>query len=166
MRKEELIMTDKDLKRLNRQEVLQILLDTLRENEALQQKLAKVTEQYEQKEIAVSNCGSMAEASLMINDVFAAADKAAEQYLYNIQTNESRCREILEEAQAQAEKIVADAEAQAADIRAAAEADAEKQAGNAKQKSEQYWNEVSSRLERFYEEHRGLREMLSTRDNR
>jgi cell division septum initiation protein DivIVA len=102
-------MTDKEFKRLNRSELIDIIyqfqlkVDELTEqNEELEQKLAD-------KRIRLSNAGNIADAALEINDCFRSAQNAAEQYLNEIKA-------IREEAEAERQRIIADAQAEAAAI--------------------------------------------------
>jgi cell division septum initiation protein DivIVA len=106
-------MTDKEFKRLNRSELIDIIyqfqlkVDELTEqNEELEQKLAD-------KRIRLSNAGNIADAALEINDCFRSAQNAAEQYLNEIKA-------IREEAEAERQRIIADAQAEAAAILACA----------------------------------------------
>lgn len=73
-------MTDKDLRRLSRAELLDILYeqrkryeDSLAENQALRQQL-------EDRTLRIASAGSIAEAAIQVNGVFEAAQAAADQY--------------------------------------------------------------------------------------
>lgn len=77
-------MTDRELRKLSRSELLEILLSQGKEIERLQNELKTTKVKLKDKEILMSNSGSIAEASLKINGVFEAAQKAAEQYITNI----------------------------------------------------------------------------------
>lgn len=85
-------MTDKELRRLNRGELLELLLSRMEENEKLRQQLARADAALAERRVAIDNAGSLAEAALKLNGVFEAADQAAKQYLENLQqrTTESR----------------------------------------------------------------------------
>ena len=68
-------MTDKDLRRLSRAELLDILYeqrkryeDSLAENQALRQQL-------EDRTLRIASTGSIAEAAIQVNGVFEAADR-------------------------------------------------------------------------------------------
>ena len=76
-------MTKKELKRMNRSRLLKLLLEVERENEALRRENEALTQKLEDKTLAISRAGSIAEASLQLNEVFAAAQRAADQYLLN-----------------------------------------------------------------------------------
>ena len=73
-------MTDKELRRLSRAELLEMLLMLKEENEKLKQAEA----QLQNRRIMIKEAGSIAEAALQLNDVFAAADRAVQQYLENV----------------------------------------------------------------------------------
>lgn len=77
-------MTDKELRRLKRAELLEMLLEQTKKVEALQAELELKNRELENKRILIEKAGSIAEASLRLNEVFETAQKAADQYLYNI----------------------------------------------------------------------------------
>lgn len=76
-------MKKKDLRHLNRRDLLKLLLDVQRENEALHQENETLRAEVEQKRIDISQLGSIAEASIKLNRVFEAAQAAADQYVAN-----------------------------------------------------------------------------------
>ena len=78
-------MTDKELKKLNKAELLELLTIQSAENERLKRQLEEVQQKLEDRTILIERSGSIAEAALRINEVFEAAQKAADQYLYNIE---------------------------------------------------------------------------------
>lgn len=77
-------MTDKELRRMSRLELLEILIEQMEENERLRQELNKVQTEPEHMQFAVKRVGTLAEAAMEINGVFEAADKAAKEYLENV----------------------------------------------------------------------------------
>lgn len=77
-------MTGKELKKLNRADLLELLLEERRENERLRNQLAKANDRLNDRSIQIETAGSIAEAALQLNNVFAAAQAAADQYLENI----------------------------------------------------------------------------------
>lgn len=130
-------MTDKELRRLNRGELLKMLLAETEENEALRQKLAQREKELSDRRISLDECGSIAQAALSLNGVFEAAQSAAEQYLENVRQMtdrqdeickrmqdeaEEKARRILNEAREESEKIRREADAYSARIREEAEA--------------------------------------------
>ncbi len=77
-------MTDRELKRLSRAELLELLLDQTKENRRLRRRLKAAEEELAGRRIAVEQAGTMAEAALKLNGVFEAADRAVRQYLENV----------------------------------------------------------------------------------
>ncbi|MBQ1271458.1 MAG: DNA repair protein [Clostridia bacterium] len=77
-------MTDKELRKLTRAELLEMLISQMKENERLQEQVEELAAQLEDRRIMLEEAGSIAEASLRLNGVFQAAEKAAQQYLDNI----------------------------------------------------------------------------------
>lgn len=78
-------MTDKELRRLSRMELIGLLLEQTRESERLRQELEQTKALLEDRRILLSNAGSIAEASLQINQVMEAAQRTADQYIENVQ---------------------------------------------------------------------------------
>lgn len=77
-------MTDKELRRLSRSELLEMLIDQTEENHQLKTRLEQAEAQLRDRKIMVEKAGSLAEAALQLNHVFEAADRAAQQYLENV----------------------------------------------------------------------------------
>ena len=84
-------MTDKQLKKLRRVELLEMLLEQTKENDRLREENAQLRSRLESRDIAVQEAGSIAEAALRLNGIFEAAQLAADQYLHNVkrQTQEA-----------------------------------------------------------------------------
>ena len=70
--------------KLKKSELLEIMLAQSKEIDKLRAKLAKVQAQLAEREIAIKESGSIAEASLKLNKVFEEAQKAADQYVENV----------------------------------------------------------------------------------
>ena len=77
-------MTDKELQRLRRSELLEILLAQQKQIDSLKKELAEANEQLAERKIILEKSGSIAEAALKLNGIFEAAQQAADQYLYSI----------------------------------------------------------------------------------
>lgn len=77
-------MTDRELRKLSRTDLLELLLEESRENERLRDQLRQANEELASRRIEINNAGSIAEAALRLNGVFQAAEQAAAQYLENI----------------------------------------------------------------------------------
>lgn len=93
-------MTDKDLKRLRRDELLEMLIAQSKRTEQLERELDEARAALQSRDIFLEEAGSIAEAALRINGVFEAAQAAAQQYLDNIR----RISGVRPEAAAEPEK--------------------------------------------------------------
>jgi len=95
-------MTDKELRKLKRFQLLELLIMQIKENEDLRQQLNDAESREQERDLRLADLGSVAEASMELHGVFTAAQKAADDYLAA--------------ARRQAEDIVADAHRQAKEI--------------------------------------------------
>lgn len=77
-------MTDKELRKLSRADLLEMLLVQSKEVDRLRSELEEANRKLEDRKILLANSGSIAEAALKFNKVFEAAQMAADQYLENI----------------------------------------------------------------------------------
>lgn len=77
-------MTEKELRRLSRRELLEMLITRTIENERLTEELQQARKELSDRKLIQECAGSMAEAALQLNGVFEAADRAAREYLGNI----------------------------------------------------------------------------------
>ena len=84
-------MKKRNLKRLRRRDLLELLINLSKENEVLREKNQELEAQLSRRDIAVSEAGTLAEAALMLNGVFQAAQAACDQYIENMQ---QRCRQM------------------------------------------------------------------------
>ncbi len=134
-------MTDKELKRMNRQELLEMLVEQAEENKALRQQLQAAQSQLEDRRILLEKAGSISEAALQLNGVFEAAQAAAQQYLDNVRLltadQDAICRRMEAEARAKAEAIMAEADAYSRKTHDAAD---------------RYWRQVTANVRKLIEE--------------
>lgn len=77
-------MTDRELRKLSRADLLELLLKETQENERLRAELEEANKKLADRTILIENSGSLAEAALRMNGVFEAADRAVRQYLENV----------------------------------------------------------------------------------
>lgn len=77
-------MTNKELKRLSRKSLLEMLIAEMEQNEALRKELEQAKAELSDRRIVFERAGSLAEAALQLNGVFEAADNAVRQYVENI----------------------------------------------------------------------------------
>lgn len=158
-------MTDNDLKKLSRNDLLQMLLDQGREMQELKEKLAAAEEALRDKTIKIDQAGSIAEAALTLNRVFEAAQAACQQYTSNIrdlsQKQEEICARRESESLAKANEIIEEAKRQKNAIERNTRAQCAVMLEKAKLESQKYWSDVSAKLEAFSATHAELRRLLS-----
>ena len=95
-------MDAKSLKKLNRRELLELMVQISEENEALAHENEVLKAEIENRKLSAKEVGSLAQAALDANNFFIAAEKSAKLYLENIarmeQETKERCSKLLEEA--------------------------------------------------------------------
>ena len=110
-------MTSKELKRLRRTDLLEMLLELSRENDKLRKDNQELRQQLQDRTILIENSGSLAEAALQLNGIFEAAQAACEQYTQNIQSRsenlEQYCRQMEQQTREQCEAMLANAREEA-----------------------------------------------------
>lgn len=94
-------MNKKDLKKLSRNDLLELYLGEREENEKLQAENERLKKELEDKKLNITKFGTMAEAALSIAGVFEACDRACaiyrENYLEGISSAYSRACDILKD---------------------------------------------------------------------
>lgn len=139
-------MRKNEIKNLSRRELLEMLIEQGKENDRLKDLLREAERRLESRELKIQDAGTMAEAAMALNDVYAAADAAAAQYLENIRlASEDRQQEydrIISEAQQQAAAILSEAEQKSSEQTA----EAETVLAEARQQAEQLTSEAETVL--------------------
>lgn len=160
-------MTEGELKKLNRAELLAMLISVTQRCDELEIELLEAEEKLDSRDIEISRAGSLAEAALRINKVLEAADQAGAQYLANLQ------RMYPGDGSVDASQIIAatasmgGTSATEAETRARCqkiEAETRKRCmemiENAKRDSQAYWDEVYKRIRRYSETMETLKKSL------
>ncbi len=103
----------KNLQKLSRLELLELLLAQTRETEQLRERLEQAEAALQDRNLKVEKAGDLAQAVLVVNEVMETAQKAAQQYLENIEQmkrdTERSCKDMLAQARLEAEQIRMDA---------------------------------------------------------
>lgn len=116
-------MTDRELRRLSRADLLEMMIALSKENEQLRIELVETQQRLADRIVSLERAGSIAEAALQLNGVFEAAQNACEQYIENMRVRSERsaqmeaetrekCARMLEEAE---RKVNASSEPEAVD---------------------------------------------------
>ena len=147
-------MTERDLRRLSKTEMLTIIRDQEAEILQLRAESAKLEGELAARQLRAEECGSIAEAALQLNGVFQAAQQAADQYLVSIHSRESKINERIYEMEREAEQRIQERLRSAEEQCRAMDMQARRQAAA-------YWEQLRLLLDQYYQSHRGLAAMLS-----
>ena len=143
-------MTDRELQKLKRVELLQLLVELGRELDALRRELEETKKQLADRELHMQEAGSIAEASMQLNGVFEAAQRAADQYLESIRYQsehvEEKCAALEAATRLRCEQMVKEAEATVQ---------------QAQKDSDECWRDVKGKLEGFLQQQTALQGLLS-----
>ena len=142
-------MTDKELRRLSRSELLEMLIAQTEENDRLKIRLEQAEAQLRDRRISIDKAGSLAEAALSLNGVFQAAEAAAQQYLENIQRisgqQDTICRSMKEKTEKETARMRQEAQAYSQKVHAEADA---------------YWKQIVAKAAKLLSDQEALREMI------
>lgn len=116
-----------------------------------QAQLAAAQAQLDDRRIACEQAGTMAQAAMTLNGVFAAADEAAAQYLENLRLFTERqhriCAGIEQETRDKAEAMLRETQ---------------ERCRAREREADAYWEKLSSKLEQFCAQHKELRELMES----
>ena len=103
-------MTEKELRRLSRADLLEMLIAQSEELREVKERLAAAETALASRIIEINNAGSIAEASLQLNGVFEAAQAACAQYTESIRSLNKRteliCRQMEKDSRRQADSLL------------------------------------------------------------
>ena len=124
-------MTDRQLRKASRVDLLKLLLEERKEKEELRQQLLQTQEQLQQRKIAIDQSGTLAEAALKLSGIFDAAQIACQYYTENIRDLSGRqeeiCRTMEQESREKCDRMLE----------------------QAKQMARVYWDEYSEKCSRY-----------------
>ena len=124
-------MTDRQLRRASRADLLKLLLEQRKESEALRQQISQMEEQLQRRQIAIDQSGTLAEAALKLSGIFGAAETACQHYTENIRALSGRqeeiCRKMERETREKCDRMLE----------------------QAKQMSRVYWDEYTEKCNRY-----------------
>lgn len=158
-------MTDKELRKLSRVELLEMLLEQSKEVARLKKELNKANEQLKSREILIDEAGSIAEAALQVNGIFDVAQEAADQYLDNIQLLSGRqkqiCKKIEQESMQRTMSMIEETKQRCQAMEAQTREKCNQMMKKAEEESREYCNNVRLRLSEFLNTRAKLQELLN-----
>ena len=135
-------MTERELRRLSRSDLLELLLAQRKENEQLRCMLDQAEAKLADRTIKINNAGSIAEASLQLSGIFNAAQDSCQCYMDNIRLLSERqsaiCQQMEDETKERCNQMVAEAEA----------------------KSQQCWENCSAKIRELADSYTGLQQAM------
>lgn len=170
-------MISKDLKKMGREELLQLLIQLTTEIDELKAELlskdAEIVRLREQptvaETVAVQEPGSIAQTALQMNHVFEDAQRAADQYLATIARMQReqalRCQKLISDAQAEADRMLAETQQRIRNMEAESARQCQELRQIAEQAATHNWDELSRRLDQLCASNTELHNMLSA-DNK
>lgn len=96
-------MTEKELRKLNRYQLLEVMMMQTERISKLETELQATRAQLEDRTIRLAQLGSVAEAALQLGGVFEAAQQAADLYL---EAAKKQASQIVDDANKKAEEIL------------------------------------------------------------
>ena len=158
-------MADRELRRMHRAELIEIIYALKQSEDQLKAQNAALTAQLQDRQLRLEKAGSIAQAALELNNVFAAAQAAADDYLHSVQASladtdaaaantlsqaRSEARRILEQAQADADALTAASEQK----RTQTEADCKAMVERAEQEVQQRWQTFDRKANELLNQYR------------
>ena len=161
-------MTDRELKKLRRADLLEILITQSKEIERLQQELEQAKRQAASRAITIEKAGTMAEAALQLNEVFAGADAAARQYLENIQTlsaqQEEICAAMEQKTKMRCEQMEEQAKERCQSLTEETRQECENMIASTRSEVRCYWLAMQARMERLNNKENAVEALLRGAD--
>ena len=109
-------MISKELKKLNRRELVDVIYQLKKNEEQMQEKIASLEAELQDRRIHLSVAGSIAEAATDITGIFSVAQSTADMYLSEIASMKDDAQreyeKMIEEAKKKVELIMADGKGQ------------------------------------------------------
>lgn len=123
-------MIGKELKSLSRRELVDVIYQLKKNEQAMQEQIASLEEALQDKRIRISVAGSVAEAAVDVTNLLTTAQSTADLYLQEIacmkEDTQRECAKMLEDAQKQAETTLAESQRKCAELNARYQSDYEK----------------------------------------
>ncbi len=158
-------MTAKELKKLGRSELLEMLIAQSEENESLREQVLNLHRSLDERRFIIQKAGSIAEASLMVNKVFEAAEAAAQDYINNVRHLSERQSDVARRSESETDEriqqMLEDTERRCQLLESDTAKKCEEMIKNAKLESDKYYDSARAKIDEYLKQHSILREMFS-----
>lgn len=146
-------MADRELRKLSRLELIDLIYQLRSENVELEQRLRETSACLEEKTIVLKNSGSIADAALALNGVFDAAQSAADQYLLSMKAAHANMENQIQNTKKQCDQWLSEALAEAENIRNSAEKERAAKLDAAEQECKKKYEQFRARVNQYIREH-------------
>ena len=132
----------KELKKLNRGELLTMLISITQRCDELEAELAEANRKLEDRSLVLNSSGTMAEAALRLNGVMEAVDKASAQYVENLQrmygNPDDGAQAMINRTREQCSRIESETKVRCMEM-----------IEHAKEESQEYWDNVYAKIQQY-----------------
>lgn len=162
------MVADKELRKLSRLELIDIIYQLRLENAELEKCLDDYRNKLSERAITISKSGSIAKAALELNGLFEAAQSAADQYVISVKSAYANVENRIQTVKEQCDQYIANANAEAEKIRNIAEKESsEKLAATERECKKKYdllqaqTNQFNAKVTQYLREYPELRSLFS-----
>lgn len=167
-------MNEKALRKASREELLQLLIDSVKEKqqllekmEAMQREVEDANARMQEFNVVMQEAGSVADAAAQVSNLLGAAQKTADLYLGKIRQRQTEQEAILQKKREESERLagemIAKAEQKCAEMERETQRRCEELYRIAEQEAGRRWDELNDRLEKLDEKSAHVEELLQTR---
>ena len=139
-------MTDRQLRKASRLDLLRMLLEEKKNSEALRDQIQNMQLQLDDRQIHMDQAGSLADAALKLSGIFDAAESACQYYTENIRKLSGRqeeiCRKMEQETREKCDRMLE----------------------QARQMSRVYWDEYKEKCSRYMKSMEEAQQRMEERD--
>lgn len=154
-------MTEKEVRRLNRSDLIEIIYELQKQNKENSERIRSLEQELEDRSLKLSKAGSIAEAAIQVNNVLESAQAAADQYLSSIRTANASVEKKLEKTQRQCDEMVRRAQSEADRLLTAAKEQAAKTVADADRQAAEAWMSFQAKTNSFIKSHAELRALIT-----
>lgn len=149
-------MADRELRRMHRAELIEIIYALKQSEDQLKAQNAALTAQLQDRQLRLEKAGSIAQAALELNNVFAAAQAAADDYLHSVQANlaDAAAANTLSQARSEAKRILEQAQADADSLKAQTRQECSAMVEQAEQEVQQRWQTFDRKANALLDQYR------------
>ena len=157
-------MKDRELRRLSRTDLLELLLAQRRENEQLRCILDQTQAQLADRTIRLDQAGSIAEASLQLSGIFEAAQDSCQYYMDNIRQLSERqneiCQQMERESKEKCQQMERESKEKCELMERESKEKCDRMVSEAEMKAQLCWENCSEKIKQLVDSFEGLQQAM------